>query len=230
MKKILLLLLISTVTFGSDVILIAIAGGSGSGKTTIAQKIHEVFAEDSLLICQDFYYKDLSHLPMKDRETFNFDHPDSIEFSLLREQLLALKRGESVSLPQYDFANHVRQSKSVMASPKKIIIVEGLHLLAMADLRDLFSLKLFIDTSEDIRLIRRIYRDQVERKRTVPSILEQYLATVRPMHLEFVEPSKQFADLIIPEGGNNQSALDVIVAKLKVDLQGPAYTISAVKK
>lgn len=219
MKKLIIALLICATCFCSEPILIGIAGGSGSGKTTIAQKLYDVFAQDSILVCQDYYYKDLSHLTMAQREKSNFDHPDSIDFALLREQLLALKRGESVSLPQYDFANHTRQDKSLEAAPRKIILVEGLHLLAVPEIRELFSLKLYVDTPEDIRLIRRIYRDQNERKRTVPSILEQYLESVRPMHLEFVEPSKQFADLIIPEGGQNQSAIDVIIAKLRVELQ-----------
>ncbi len=181
--RIFIFLLFSSYAFCADVILIAIAGGSGSGKTTVAQKIHEVFPDDSILICQDYYYKDLSHLPIEERAKINFDHPDSIEFSLLREQLIALKKGKEVSLPQYDFKTHSRLNKSLSASSKKIIIVEGLHLLAVPEIKELFDLKLFVDASEDIRLIRRINRDQVERGRTVPSILAQYLATVRPMHI-----------------------------------------------
>lgn len=221
---------LNTLCFGSDVIMIAIAGGSGSGKTTIAQKIHDFFPDESILISQDFYYKDLSHLPLQESSKQNFDHPESLEFSLLRQQLLALKKGESVSLPQYDFATYVRKDESIAVEPKRIIIVEGLHLLAVPEVRDLFDLKLFVEASEDIRLIRRIYRDQIERGRTVPSILEQYLATVRPMHIEFVEPSKQYADLIIPEGGHNEPALDVIISKLKLELSGAsAYALKAIK-
>lgn len=219
MRKIFIFLLLSCHAFCADVILIAIVGGSGSGKTTVAQKIHEMFPDDSILVCQDFYYKDLSHLPMEERVKVNFDHPESIEFSLLREQLIALKKGEEISLPQYDFTTYCRLNKSLSASSKKIIIVEGLHLLAVPEIKELFDLKLFVDASEDIRLIRRINRDQVERGRTVPSILAQYLATVRPMHIEFIEPSKQHADLIIPDGGHNQPAVDVIVAKLKIETQ-----------
>lgn len=230
MRKIFIFLLFSSYAFCADVILIAIAGGSGSGKTTVAQKIHEVFPDDSILICQDYYYKDLSHLPIEERAKVNFDHPDSIEFSLLREQLIALKKGKEVSLPQYDFTTHSRINKSLSVSPKKIIIVEGLHLLAVPEIKELFDLKLFVDASEDIRLIRRINRDQVERGRTVPSILAQYLATVRPMHIEFIEPSKQHADLIIPDGGHNQPAVDVIIAKLRVDLAGSVYALSKAVK
>lgn len=230
MKYLLLLsLLLTRICFGSNVILIAIAGGSGSGKTTIAQKIHEAFEEDSILICQDYYYKDLGHLSLGEREKVNFDHPESLDFSLLRQQLLALKKGESISLPQYDFTTHSRKNKTLAAEPKRIIIVEGLHLLAVSEIRELFDLKLYVDTCEDIRLIRRINRDQNERGRTVPSILEQYLATVRPMHIEFIEPSKQYADLIIPEGGHNQPALDVIIGKLKVDLQDTAFAFKVLK-
>jgi uridine kinase len=169
-------------------------------------------------------------LSQEQRAKTNFDHPDSLDFSLLRDHLIALKKGESVSLPQYDFATHMRKTKSMMAEPKRIIIVEGLHLLAIPEIRELFDLKLFVETSEDIRLIRRINRDQNERGRTVPSILEQYLATVRPMHIEFVEPSKQYADLIIPEGGHNEPALDVIISKLKMELSGAsAYALKAIK-
>lgn len=224
----LLFLFLNTLCFGSDVIMIAIAGGSGSGKTTIAEKIHEAFQEDSILICQDFYYKDLAHLSYEQRAKTNFDHPDSLDFSLLRDHLVALKKGESVSLPQYDFSTHMRKTKCMIAQPKRIVIVEGLHLLAVPEVRELFDLKLFVETSEDIRLIRRIYRDQTERGRTVPSILEQYLATVRPMHIEFVEPSKQYADLIIPDGGHNEPALDVIISKLKVELFGSTYALKTI--
>lgn len=223
---VLLFLTVCSFGYGSDVIVIGIAGGSGSGKTTVAHKIHEIFPNDSILICQDYYYKDLAHLPVEERAKVNFDHPDSIEFSLLRTHLLALKKGESVSIPQYDFTTYSRKPKQIAVQPKKIIIIEGLHLLAVPEIRELFNLKLFVDACEDIRLIRRINRDQVERGRTVPSILEQYLATVRPMHIEFIEPSKQHADLIIPEGGNNQPAVDVIIAKLKIDLLNPVCVLS----
>ncbi|NGX26465.1 MAG: Uridine kinase [Chlamydiae bacterium] len=223
MRFLLLLLCITSITFGSDTIMIAISGGSGSGKTTIAQKIHEYFPDDSVLICQDYYYRDLSHLSFEERAKTNFDHPDSIEFELMFEQLTALKEQKLVSVPRYDFSIHTRREETVEVQPKKIVICEGMLLLAVPEIRNLFDLKLYIDTDEDIRLIRRILRDQTERGRTVPNILSQYMSTVRPMYKEFVEPSKQFADLIIPEGGHNQPALDVIISKIKDDLYGSTY-------
>jgi len=221
--------LLSSIGFCSDVIMIGIAGGSGSGKTTVAHKIQEVFPDDCVLISQDFYYKDLGHLFMKEREKTNFDHPDSIDFALMRKQLIALKERQAIDVPQYDFTTHSRKKDILTVTPKQIIVVEGLHLLAMPEIKELFDLKLFVDADEDLRLIRRINRDQAERGRTVPHILEQYLATVRPMYLEFIEPSKRHADLIIPEGGYNQPAVDVIIAKLKIDLLKSLEQFSALR-
>ncbi|MDN3506120.1 MAG: uridine kinase [Simkaniaceae bacterium] len=223
MRILLFLMCIANFVFGSETIMIAISGGSGSGKTTIAQKIHETFPDDSVLICQDYYYKDISDLSLEERAQVNFDHPNSIEFELMLEQLTALKMGEAVSVPRYDFAAYARKCERVTVEPKKIVICEGMLLLAVPEIRELFDLKLYIDTDEDIRLIRRILRDQTERGRTVPSILTQYMTTVRPMHHEYVEPSKRFADLIIPEGGQNEPALDVIIQKLKADMYGNAF-------
>lgn len=208
------LILLASTAFCKETIMIGIAGGSGSGKTTIARKIHEAFPEDSILICQDFYYKDLSHLTMEERDKVNFDHPNSIEFSLMNKHLLELRNHNSVSIPQYDFTIHARKKNLIDIAPKKIIIVEGLHLLAIPEIRSLFDLRLFIDTDPDIRLIRRITRDQTERERTLTSILSQYMDTVRPMYLEFIEPSKRYADVIIPEGGENQVAVEMVISKL----------------
>ncbi len=216
--------MLTTLVFGSDAIIVGIAGGSGCGKTTIARRLNEAFPETSVVIAQDNYYKDLSHLPMSERKYTNFDHPDSIEFTLMRDQLHALKKLRTVDMPQYDFSFHTRQSNTVHVEPKRIVLVEGLLLLAKPEIRDLLDIKLYVDTPEDIRLIRRINRDQSERSRSVPSILNQYLATVRPMHLEFIEPSKRHADLVIPEGGQNEKAIDIIIAKLQSELLAKACT------
>lgn len=192
---------------------VGIAGGTGSGKTTLAERIHQAFP-GSVLISQDSYYKDLSYLPFEERKKTNFDHPNSLEFSLLRKHLLDLKNGQAIERPTYNFHLHARESGTVRIEPAQIILVEGILLLATPEVRDLFDIKIFVDTDDDVRLLRRIERDMKERSRDFNSVKEQYLLTVKPMHDAFVEPSKKYADVVFPEGGHNQVALDLILAKL----------------
>lgn len=198
-----------------SVLFVGIAGGTGSGKTTIARKIAAGLPKESVSIIEhDAYYRDLDMLSEEQRATVNFDHPDALETPLLIAHLQTLKAGRSVNVPVYDFKHHRRgdESREVTATP--VIIVEGILVFVDAALRTLFDMKLFVDTDADIRIFRRIRRDVEQRGRTFESIRDQYYRTVRPMHLEFVEPSKRIADLIIPEGGNNQVALDLITCKL----------------
>ena len=190
-----------------------IAGGTGSGKTTLAQKIHQAFPE-SILISQDSYYKDISHLPFEERKKTNFDHPNSLEFSLLRQHLVDLKNGQAIEQPIYNFHIHAREKKTERINPAKIVLVEGILLLAIPEVRDLFDIKIFVDTDDDVRILRRIERDMKERSRDFSSVKEQYLKTVKPMHDAFVEPSKKYADIIFPEGGYNKVAISLILAKL----------------
>ncbi|GAB4184642.1 MAG: uridine kinase [Simkaniaceae bacterium] len=199
-------------------ILIGIAGGSGSGKTTLAQKIQEAFPGRSILISQDSYYKDLSHLGFQDRIKVNFDHPDSVDFALLCKHLKDLKNDAAVDRPVYNFHTNTREKYMQKIHPAPLIIVEGILLFAIPEIRDLLDLKIFVEVEDDIRILRRIERDILERSRDFTYVREQYLSTVRPMHLSFVEPSKKFADIIIPEGGFNRIALKVILAKLQEDL------------
>jgi len=200
-------------------ILVGIAGGTGSGKSTIAEKICEVFPGTSVLVSQDSYYKSLSHLPIEERGSVNFDHPNAIDFDLFKSHLLSLKEGFAVEGPIYDFQKHNRKEKTQVIEPAKLIIVEGILLFAIEEIRELFDLKIFVDTDDDIRILRRIQRDIRERGRDLPSVIEQYLQTVKPMHDAFVAPSKQHADIIIPLGGHNEVALDLIFAKLHHDLE-----------
>lgn len=195
--------------------IVGIAGGTGSGKTTLARKIREGLGEASNLIQFDWYYRDLSYLPLKDREEVNFDHPSSLESELLVEHLKKLKNGEAVDVPMYDFKTHFRTSETVHIEPLPVIVVEGILLFCFEPLREMLDIKIFVDTDSDIRAFRRIRRDMRERGRTFDSIRKQYYKTVRPMHLEFVEPSKRYADVIIPEGGSNLIALDLIIERLK---------------
>lgn len=191
-------------------LLIGIAGGTGSGKTTLAQKIASAFPEEAVLISQDLYYKDQPHLTFEERAKLNFDHPASLDFELLREQLTALKAQQPVRLPAYCFKTHSRLSETRPVEPAKLILVEGILLFAVPEIRDLFDLKIYVDAEDDIRLLRRIERDIHERGRDLEGIKEQYLATVKPMHDLFVEPSKKSADIIVPRGGHNKVALNMI--------------------
>lgn len=204
------------VQFKRKPIVIGIAGGSGSGKTTVANEIlNKVGVHQIAFLPHDAYYRELGHLPQTQREQVNFDHPNSMETELLIEHVKTLLDGHSIEMPVYDFTTHSRTGKSIHVDPKNIIMVEGILIFAEPVLRDLFDVKIFVDTDADIRFMRRLERDIAERGRTVSSVIKQYQATVRPMHLEFVEPSKRYADVIIPEGGRNWVALDMVIAKLE---------------
>lgn len=197
-------------------IIIGVAGGTGSGKTTVALKILEqVGAEHVAYIPHDAYYRDLSHLPASLRTQVNFDHPDSLETDLLVEHLKQLKAGQAVEVPVYDFTIHARTAQTRRVGPAPVILVEGILVFAEPELRALFDVKLYVDTDADIRIIRRLQRDVEERGRTLESVIQQYMTTVRPMHLEFVEPSKRYADVIIPEGGFNEVAVEMVAARVR---------------
>ena len=197
-------------------LVIGIAGGSGSGKTTVAQAILRRVGEDQIAFLQhDSYYKDLSQLPPVQRSQINFDHPESLETELLIEHVRRLKDGLPVEVPVYDFANDRRTGEFVHIPARPVVLVEGILIFVEAALRSLFDIKLYVDTDADIRFIRRLERDLHERGRTTENVIRQYIETVRPMHLEFVEPSKRYADVIIPEGGYNAAALDMVVARIQ---------------
>lgn len=204
--------------FSSEILIVGIAGGTGSGKTTLAKKIQDAFPHQSVLISQDSYYKDLSHLLLCDREKTNFDHPDSLDFELLKTHILTLKKGKAIDQPIYNFRTHTRETSTQRVAPNQVIIVEGILLFAVPEVRNLFDIKLFVDTDDDVRLLRRIERDIHERSRSLTSVRDQYLATVKPMHDAFVEPSKQHADLIVPQGGENVTALSLIISKLREEV------------
>ncbi len=197
-------------------LVIGICGGTGSGKTTVAKVIIDrVGASHIALLPHDAYYKDLAKLDPAQRVLINFDHPDSLETSLLVEHIKKLKSHQPIELPVYDFKTHTRTKATTHIEPQPVILVEGILILAEKDLRDLFDVKIFVDTDADIRFIRRLERDIAERGRTSTSVINQYMTTVRPMHLEFVEPSKRYADVIIPEGGLNTVAMDMVVARVE---------------
>jgi uridine kinase len=197
-------------------LVIGIAGVSGSGKTTVAQTILQRVGPDRISFLQhDAYYKDLSGLPPAQRIEVNFDHPNSLETELLTSHVLQLKEGHPVEVPIYDFSTHSRTDRTYTVQPRGVILVEGILIFTEASLRNLFDVKLFVDTDSDLRFIRRLERDISERGRTLEMVVKQYLSTVRPMHLEFVEPSKRYADVVIPEGGFNAAALDMVVARIE---------------
>ena len=196
--------------------MIGIAGGSGSGKTTVAQTILQRVGADRIVYLQhDSYYKDLRGLPPAQRNQFNFDHPNSLETDLLIEHITALRAGKAVEVPIYDFSTDSRTADTFTLEPREVILVEGILIFTEPALREVFDIKIFVDTDADLRFIRRLERDITERGRTTESVIRQYLHTVRPMHLEFVEPSKRYADIIIPEGGHNTAALDMVVARVE---------------
>jgi uridine kinase len=191
--------------------IIGIAGGTGSGKTTVVRKIVESLpSEQVIVIPQDSYYRDSSHIPMEQRQEINFDHPSSLEFDLLVEHIRRLKMGESIRQPIYSYLTCTRASETIPVKPKKVVIVEGILILTHEALRDLMDIKIYVDADADDRLSRVIFRDITERGRTVVKVLDRYEKTVKPMHLQFIEPTKRYADIIIPQGGNNQVAINVM--------------------
>ena len=197
-------------------IIIGVAGGTASGKTTVSNKILEAVGPERLAYLEhDAYYRDLSHLPMEERKAFNFDHPDALENELLIAHLEALLRGQPVQVPVYDFAQYIRTGQLRSVEPQRVILVEGILIFADKTLREMMDIKIYVDTDADLRFIRRLQRDVLERERSVKQVIEQYLATVRPMHMEFVEPSKRYADVIIPRGGQNIKAIQMVVAQVQ---------------
>ena len=197
-------------------LVIGIAGGSGSGKTTAADIILQRVGKNRISYLQhDSYYRELTDLPPNQRAEVNFDHPDSLESEMMREHILQLKEWNPIEVPVYDFTTHSRTDQTIHVEPKRVILVEGILIFADPRLRDLFDVKIFVDTDSDIRFIRRLNRDLTERGRTTENVVKQYMSTVRPMHLEFVEPSKRYADVIIPEGGLNVVAMDMVIARIE---------------
>jgi uridine kinase len=204
-------------------LVIGIAGGSGSGKTTLANLLRERVGADRIAyLPHDAYYKDLSDLPPNQRMEINFDHPDSLDSALLIQHVQQLRDNRAIDLPLYDFKTHTRTRNTQRIEPKPVIMVEGILIFADPELRKLMDVKIFVDTDADIRFIRRLERDIHERGRTTEMVVHQYLNTVRPMHLDFVEPSKRYADVIVPEGGLNTVAMEMVAARLEAMLRGEA--------
>jgi uridine kinase len=192
-------------------LIIGIAGGTGSGKTTVVRKILEQLPCDEVAVLpQDSYYKDSSHLSLEERQKINFDHPDAIEFDLLVDHIKALRRGDTIEQPVYSYLTCTRQKETIRVVPRQVVIVEGILILGHPGLRQLMDLKVFVDAEPDDRLMRVIQRDIEERGRTVDKVLARYEETVKPMHLQFIEPTKRYADLIVPQGGNNHAAIDIL--------------------
>jgi uridine kinase len=206
--------------------IIGICGGTGSGKTTVANRILEsVRASEVVFIQQDSYYRNLKDLPLDFRQVANFDHPDALDNDLMAHHVRKLKAGEPVELPIYDFKTHTRLNETRAVAPKPIVIVEGILIFAEPRLLELMDIKVFVDTPDDIRFIRRLQRDLAERGRTIDSVIEQYIGTVRPMHMQFVEPSKRYADVIIPEGGHNLVSIGLLSGKIRERLANAISTV-----
>ena len=202
-------------------LIVGVAGGSGSGKSTVARRIAgAVEARNVAFIDMDAYYRNFAHLPMEERRRVNWDHPEALDVDLLVEQLEQLRAGAAVEKPIYDFVTHTRSPRSERIEPSPVIVIDGILLFTDARVRDLCEVKVFVDADADVRLIRRIHRDMAERGRPLEEILDQYLRTVQPMHLQFVEPSKRYADIIVPRGGHNEIAIQMLIAKIR-DRVGP---------
>lgn len=201
-------------------VVIGVTGGSGSGKTSVTKAINECFGEQSILILeQDFYYKDQTHLPFEERLKTNYDHPFAFDNDLLIEHINKLLAYESIEKPVYNYSEHTRSSETIHVEPKDVIILEGILVLEDERLRDLMDIKVFVDTDADLRIIRRLLRDIKERGRSIDSVINQYTNVVRPMHNQFIEPTKRYADIIIPEGGSNHVAIDLMVTKIQTILE-----------
>jgi uridine kinase len=205
-------------------VVIGVAGGSGSGKTSVTKSIYESFQGHSILMLeQDFYYKDQSHLPFEERLKTNYDHPLAFDNNLLIEHIGKLLNHEAIEKPVYDYAVHTRSNEVIHVEPQDVIILEGILVLEDERLRELMDIKLFVDTDADIRIIRRMVRDIQERGRTMDSVIDQYIGVVRPMHNQFIEPTKRYADIIIPEGGHNVVAIDLMVTKIQTILEQKSF-------
>jgi uridine kinase len=209
-------------------LIVGVVGGSGSGKTTVAHAIAESVEGGAVVLDQDAYYRDLAHLPLEERRRINFDHPDSIDTALFVAHLEALAAGEPVNKPTYDFAAHTRAAETVRIEPGRVVVVDGILLFVDPRLRRMFDLRIYVDVADDVRFIRRLLRDLTERGRSLESVIEQYLDTVRPMHLEFVEPSRRHADVIIPEGGENRVGIEMILAHVQRELARRAAAAAGV--
>lgn len=208
--------------------IIGICGGTGSGKTTVARRILENVDRDYVAFLQhDSYYRNLGDMPLELRHQINFDHPDALDNDLFANHITALRAGEPVEMPIYDFATHTRRSQTEPIEPKPILILEGILIFTEARLRELMDLKIFVDTADDLRFIRRLERDVTERGRSVDSVIRQYLDTVRPMHMQFVEPSKRFADVIIPEGGHNPVGIDLISGRIQAQVRNALARVAS---
>jgi len=199
-------------------VIIGIAGGTGSGKTTLARRLKEDFEDDLLLLCQDYYYRSFNDLSYEERCKLNFDHPNAFDTDLLIQQITKLKNFEDIERPVYSFVEHMRQEETVYEEAKRVVVLEGILIFENPELVDLMDIKVFVDTDSDIRFARRLVRDINERGRSVDSVVDQYLNTVKPMHEAFIEPSKKNADIIIPEGGMNQVASSMLVDKINMIL------------
>ena len=198
-----------------DSIIIGIAGGTASGKTTLVRRLKERFGTDVSVVSHDNYYKAHNHMPYEERAQLNYDHPDAFDTDLMISQIEALRRGETIACPVYDFTVHNRAEETLLIAPTSVIIIEGILIFTDERLRDLMDVKIFVDTDADVRILRRVVRDVNKRGRTLESVVAQYLTTVKPMHEQFVEPSKRYADLIVPEGGKNMVALDMIIRRVE---------------
>ena len=201
-------------------LIVGIAGGTGSGKTTVVKKVMERFPNDEVIVIpQDAYYKDNGHIPLEERQKINFDHPDSLEFSLLIEHLEKLKKGENIEMPIYSYLTCLRSKETITVKPARVVLVEGIMILVDSNLRNILDIKVFVDADADDRLGRVIQRDIVERGRSVLTVLNRYHDTVKPSHLQFIEPSKRYADIIIPGGGENQVGIEVLISIIEKHLK-----------
>lgn len=203
-----------------DIMVIGIAGGTGSGKSTITNRLVDKFGEDITVLTHDNYYKEHHDMPFEDRCLLNYDHPDSLDTDIMIDHIKQLKLGLPIECPVYDFAKHDRSDDIIVVKPSKVLIVEGILLFAYPELNKELDLKIFVDTDADVRILRRVKRDVRKRGRTLENVIEQYLTTVKPMHEQFVEPSKKFADIIVPHGGRNEKALEMITARVKAHIYG----------